>query len=435
MTQLTRPVRTRVRVASDFGGITLSAGGLGARAALARRRRPAAALDGATPTDFDPMADAVRDDPYPAYRELLAGGPLHHNAKLNVFILSRYDDVRAAGRASDQLSSAEGVMRHRLPMMLTQDRPDHTRMRHVLAREFTRDALTAMRPRVEQLAHEAIDAMLAAPGADAVAVLAQPLPVAIIADLLGVPRADLPAFRRWSDGVVEGFVADPSLAAMGRTRHVIAAVTGLRVYVERQLESRRADPTDDLLGRLGAAAAAGELSDNEAFWSALMLIVAGNETTTSLLGTMLLAFAQHPDQYDLVRGDPSLAGAAIEEAMRHVAPIQGFFRTARVAYAVGDATIPAGARTMLLYGAANRDPRRYDHPDRFDVRRNPTDHLAFGSGIHYCLGAHLARLECQVVLEALAERVAEIRLAGQPRWTRNPSLRGLASLPLTLVAA
>jgi cytochrome P450 len=388
------------------------------------------------PTDFDPMDDAVRDDPYPAYRELLAGGPLHHNRRLNIFILSRYDDVRAAGRASDQLSSAEGVirLRHRLPMMLTQDRPDHTRMRRILVREFTKDALTELRPRVEQLAHDSIDAMLAAGPADAVPQLSQPLPVAIIADLLGVPRADLPAFRRWSDGVVEGFATDPSFATLGRTRHVVSAVAGIRLYVERELACRRSDPTDDLLGRLSAAADAGELSDNEVFWSALMLLVAGNETTTSLLGTLLLAFAQHPDQYRLLRDDRSLAGAAIEEAMRHVAPVQSFFRTARAAYDVGGATIPAGGRVMLLYGAANRDPRRYEYPDRFDIRRDPTDHLAFGSGIHFCLGAHLARLESQIVLTALVERIAEIHLAGSPRWTRNPSLRGLASLPVTLVA-
>jgi cytochrome P450 len=430
-------LRTGTRVARDFGEIALSAGRLEARAALARRRRGGGALAGIERTEFDPMDPDVRDDPYPAYRRLLAGGPVHHNPRFDVFFLTRHADVRAAARAGDRLSSAEGVvrMRHRLPMMLTRDRPDHTRMRRLLAGEFTRERLGELRPRIEELAHAAIDEMLASPGTDAVTVLAQPLPVALIADLLGVPRSDLPAFRRWSDAVVEGFGSDLGREALRRARRIVGGVAGLRAYVARELASRERHPSGDLIGRLSAAEQAGELTSDEVFWAALMLLVAGNETTTSLLGSLLLAFAEHPGQYELVRRDPALIGAAIDEAMRHQAPIQGMFRSALDDYAVGAATIPAGARVLLLYGAANRDPRRYEDPDRFDVRRAPSDHLAFGSGIHFCLGSHLARLEGQVVLEALIGRVGEIALAGPPRWTRNPSLRGLGSLRLALSPA
>ena len=185
------------------------------------------------------MDDAVLEDPYPAYRELLAGGPVHHNARLGVWVLSHYEDVRAAGRASDQLSSAEGVirLRHRLPMMLTIGTAPTTpacAASSPASSPATRWRRCARASR--SYASEAVDSMLAAPRRDAVATLAQPLPVAMIAELLGVPDVDLPRFRRWSDDIVEGFNTDPSFAAMRRTRSVVAAVAALRAYVERQLE-------------------------------------------------------------------------------------------------------------------------------------------------------------------------------------------------------
>jgi cytochrome P450 len=147
---------------------------------------------------------------------------------------------------------------------------------------------------------------------------------------------------------------------------------------------------------------------------------------------MLLALAEDPEQYERLAADQSLIRPAVEEALRHTSPIQGMYRVAREDYEVGDASVPAGGRVLLLFGAANRDPRHYPDPDRFDVARNPADHLGFGTGVHFCLGAHLARLEAEVVLRLLTERIARIELAGEPRWRHNPALRGLASLPLRL---
>ena len=190
-----------------------------------------------------------------------------------------------------------------------------------------------------------------------------------------------------------------------------------------------------MLSGLLSSSEDGALAEEELFWFALLLLVAGNETTTSLLGTMLLSLARHPEQYRRLRESPSLIPSAVEEALRHTSPIQGLYRTAIAPYRVGDATVPAGGRVLLLYGAANRDPRQYPEPGRFLVERNPTDHVAFGSGIHFCLGAHLARIEAGVVLRELVERVSAIEPAGEPVWMQNPSLRGLRRLPLRLQPA
>ena len=190
-----------------------------------------------------------------------------------------------------------------------------------------------------------------------------------------------------------------------------------------------------MLSRLLEPREDGALTSDEVFWFCLLLLVAGNETTTSLLGNILLTFAEHPDQWELVRVRPELVPQAIEESVRMDAPIQGLFRTAVAPYRIGDAEVPVGGRVLLLFGSANRDPRRYDDPDCFVVERKATDHVGFGSGIHLCLGAHLARLEATIVLTQLAQRVRRFELAGEPVRGTNPILRGMARLALTLVPA
>jgi beta-dihydromenaquinone-9 omega-hydroxylase len=389
---------------------------------------------GAALTDFDPLDPDELADPYPSYHTLLQGPSLHYNRKRAVWLLCRYEDVRAGARANDKLSSAESVARYRasFPMMLTVDRPEHTRLRKVVSRDFTRDAMERSRPEIERLARDAVGRMLARGESDAVAELASPLPVAVIAHVLGVPPADLPAFRAWSDRIVEGFGVAPGTGVRS-SLSVLGATVKLRSYFLEHFEQRRRSGGEDLLGRMLASSEDGRLSEDELFWFGFMLLVAGNETTTSLFGTMLLSFATHPGEWAKLRDDPGLVPSAVEEALRHTAPIQGLYRTALSDYRVGSATIPAGGRVLLLYGAANRDPRHYPDPDDFRIERNPADHLAFGSGIHFCLGAHLARLEAAVVLRELVDRVEAIEPAGEPEWNPNPSLRGLSRLPLRLV--
>ena len=221
----------------------------------------------------------------------------------------------------------------------------------------------------------------------------------------------------------QGFVADAA--------HPQRLAPLAFVYLQ-PVESGELLGRDTLLGRLVATAGDGEISRDELFYFALLLLLAGNETTTNLLGTMFLTLSENPDQFREIRQNPdALVASAIEEQLRFSSPIQGFYRTAKIAYRVGDATIPAGARVALLWGAANRDPRQFDNPDAFVVARNPS-HVAFGSGIHLCLGASLARMESRAVLREVVERVQRIEVIGTPQWTTNSSLRGLAQMQVVL---
>jgi cytochrome P450 len=388
------------------------------------------------PLVYDPFAAEVIADPYPWYRRLQDEAPLYRQEALDFWVLSRYDDVLAGARAHSMLSSAESVIYARmpLPMMLTMDPPDHTRLRRLVTRDFTPTAVGQWRPLIEKLACEAVDAMLAQGTVDVVADLASPLPVKVIAEVLGVSAADYAQFREWSDLAVESLaLTDPDDSE--RAARAIGGILAMQAYFADLTEERRRQPRDDMLSRLVQPREDGALTSDEVFWFCLLLLVAGNETTTSLLGNILLAFAEHPDQWDLVRARPALLPLAIEESVRRDAPIQGLFRTAVAPYRVGGGEIPVGGRVLLLFGAANRDPRRYDDPDAFLVERGVNDHVGFGSGIHLCLGAHLARLEATVVLAQLVERVRRFELTGKPVRGTNPILRGMAHLPLTLVAA
>ena len=287
---------------------------------------------------------------------------------------------------------------------------------------------------VEGVVREAFEALPRDAPFDAVAALSGPIPVEVIAELLGIPRADRARFREWSDRVVVAFGVVTYTALARNIGSIFSSTVALHRYLNAAIAERRGAPRDDLVSHLIASSEDGRLTEEELFWFTFLLLVAGNETTTSLLGGMLIAFARNPDQYARVREDPSLILNVVEESLRYVSPIQGLYRTALHDHAVGDATVPAGERVLLAFGAANRDPRRYPDPDRFLVDRDASDHLAFGSGIHFCLGAQLARLEATVFLHELLGRPSAVELAGEPVWTGNPALRALASLPVRLRA-
>jgi cytochrome P450 len=254
----------------------------------------------------------------------------------------------------------------------------------------------------------------------------------MIAHILGIPPKDEEFFRYWSNETVR--VANIQVTPRGLWE-ILPSLNGVRhlhSYFCSRIESGELLGHDTLLGRLVATAGDGEISREELFYFTLLLLLAGNETTTNLLSTMFLTLSENPDQFELIRQDPdALIGSAIEEQLRFSSPIQGFYRTAKTAYRVGEATIPAGARVALLWGAANRDPRQFDNPDAFVAARNPS-HVAFGSGIHLCLGASLARMESRAVLRELVERVDRIDILGAPKWTTNSSLRGLARMQVAL---
>ena len=420
-------LKSDVRLARTYGPLvarTLTAN----IAELAHfKMAPGAIARGVQVTDFDPFNPVTAADPYPGYQQLLAGGPVHYSPRRGIYLLSRHANVRAAARADDVMSSAEGVTMGRveLPVLLTSDRPAHTRMRKQVQPAFTRGALESWRPMVDRLARELVSELMARPGADVVATLAAPMPMRMIAHILGVPPAHERSFRHWSNNTVH--IANIDISRRGLMQFVptLSGFRHLHAYFTEQLPMLG---TDTLLGRLGANVEDGQVSDEELFFFAVLLLLAGNETTTNLLSTLFLTLAEHPDQLALLQNRPELIPSAIEEQLRYMSPIQSFFRTARADYRVGDETIPAGSRVLLIWGAANRDPREYDDPDTFRADRNPTGHLAFGSGIHLCLGAQLARMEAQAVLRELVENVERIDVTGTPTWSTNPNLRGLTRL-------
>jgi beta-dihydromenaquinone-9 omega-hydroxylase len=385
-------------------------------------------------TSFDPFDPVTAANPYPGYAELLAGPRVRYNRKRNVFLLSRYDDVRAAARNDAMLSSTEGVTRSRgrIPVLLNLDPPRHTELRRKVQPAFARGALTSWQPMVDQLADELVSDLLANPGSDVVQRLAVPMPVRLIAHIMGIPPEDEKFFRYWSNEAIRVANVQTTPRGLWQLLPALNATRHLHSYFCDRIESGELLARDTLLGRLVATAGDGEISRDELFYFALLLLLAGNETTTNLLSTMFLTLSENPDQFELIRQDPdALIGSAIEEQLRFSSPIQGFYRTAKTDYRVGEATIPAGARVALLWGAANRDPRQFDTPDAFVAARNPS-HVAFGSGIHLCLGASLARMESRAVLRELVEHVQRIDIVGTPEWTTNSSLRGLARMHVTL---
>lgn len=389
---------------------------------------------GIAETSFDPLDPATAANPYPGYAELLRGPRVHYNRKRSVFLLSRYEDVRAAARDEAMLTSAEGVTRSRtkLPVLLTMDPPRHTELRRKVQPAFARGALSSWQPTVDRLAAELVSDLLADPGSDVVERLAVPMPVRLIAHILGIPPEDEKFFRYWSNEAVR--VANIQMTPKGLWQILpsLNATRHLHSYFSSRFRSGELLGSDSLLGRLVAITGEGELSRDELFYFALLLLLAGNETTTNLLSTVFLTLSENPDQFELIRRDPdTLVCSAVEEQLRYSSPVQGFYRTTKARYAVGNATIPSGARVALLWGAANRDPRQFDNPDAFRAARNPS-HVAFGSGIHLCLGAGLARMESRAVLRELVERVGRIDIVGTPKWTTNSSLRGLERMKVAL---
>lgn len=389
-----------------------------------------------TPLDaYDPFASDVIADPFPHYAWMREHAPVFHNATHELWALTRYDDVRAALRNHDVFSSTEGVGSERrpVPMMISYDPPDHTRLRRMVQRDFTPKAITTVwEPVVERLVDELVDDLIERGTADLSETVSYPLPVALIADILGVPRDRRPDFKRWSDNTIDalGGGLDPEASYAAEL-----GIIEFAQYCLAQIQDRRAHPGDDLISLLLEPRSGEVLSDDELVSFVVLLLVAGNETTTNLIGNMVLTFMRHPDQWTRLKTRPDLVPAAIEEVLRYESPIQGFFRNTLVDHELHGVTIPAGAKVMMLYGAANRDERHFVDPDEFRVDRARQDHLAFGAGIHLCLGAPLARLEGTYLLRRLLERVDHFEPAGPVVRTRNPLLRGVRHLPVTAIEA
>lgn len=396
------------------------------------RRTPARrAARNVARTTFDPTTPAAIADPYPALTRLRAH-PVHVNEKLNVWMLARHADVTAAARAHHVLSSGSGILLRSapLPTVVTTDGADHERLRRIIAPSFTPSAIRRLAAALDEFVTPGVDALVRGDVVDAVPALTVPLPVSAIALMLGVDEARWQDFRVWSQDVTSLFaVRSPADLAL-TTGRALPGMLALRGLIVGEMRRRHHTDSDDILGRLSRSVTHGEMTLLEAVSAALLLLVAGNETTTNLLGTLLVVLARDPNLYARLRDQRELIPAAIEETLRWGSPVQWVGRSTLAPYPVGDTVIPARSRVVLFYAGANRDPQRFDDPDRFDVDRKPHGHTGFGHGTHFCMGAHLARLEVTVALNQLLDRVAHLELAGPVSWTTTPSLSGPTSVPL-----
>lgn len=412
----------------------VAAARLNVTAALRTRRRGFSGWTGAVNTEYDPLDPAVAAQPHAAYDALHRSGRVHYNPRRATWILHRLDDVRAALLSTDQVTSSHGVTRVRMiaDLVVVTDGEQHSRLRKQVQPAFTKGALESWRNIIDKLAAELVDEMIGPGGCDAVQRLTVPMPLRAIAAILGVPESDIADFRRWSDDSTQLINFTPTVNGLVSTARSMRAAVALRRYFLKHLADGHLKGSDTVLGRLLAHNTDGGLSDDQLFYIAILLLIAGNETTTNLLGGMLHTYAQCPDQYDMIRANPDLIPVAIEEHLRYTSPIQNLYRYTRADYEIGDVTIPSGSRVLMSFGAANRDPRAFDNPNTFQADRNPRSHIAFGYGAHLCLGAPLARMEAQAVLRELVDRVSRIELTGPTTWSTNSSLRGPTKLPVVL---
>ncbi len=387
----------------------------------------------------DPEAIA---NPYPLLRELRETAPVHKIGFADFWALTRYDDCRAVLRDL-RLGAAEPGMEvptlagraARQPegerSMLFLNPPDHTRLRSLVSRAFTPRRVAGLRPVVESMTSELLDTLAEAGGGDLIDMLAFPLPANVISELVGVPRSD----RDWLRPLVADLTAnlEPSTTPE-EAESAEAAGEQVRLYVHDLIARRRAAPADDLLsGLIEASDGADRLTEGEVALTVMLIYAAGFETTSNLIGNIVYTLLRHPDQLELLRADRSLVPTAVDEVLRYETPVQLDGRLAFEDVEVGGVVIPKGHSVMTLLGAANRDPAVIDRPDTFDVTRSEVPLLSFSSGIHYCLGASLARLEGQVVLDGLLERFPTWHgLQQPPPWKQRITLRGLANLQVTL---
>ncbi|MFZ4516188.1 MAG: cytochrome P450 [Acidimicrobiia bacterium] len=383
---------------------------------------------------FDPFDPVVIENPYPFYAALRADCPVVHNAEHDIWALSRHADVHAALRDVKQFSSVQGVgSEYRpVPMMIACDPPDHTRLRRIVQRDFTPSAITSWEPRIRSLVDQLLDAAIERGAGDWSATVAMPLPVWVICEMLGLPHEDREQLTVWSDDTLTALGG--RLDAETSVR-VESQVIAFAEYLDAQIEQRRRVPADDLITRLLRPFKGELLSPYELVSFVMLLLVAGNETTTNLMNNFVQSMIEHPAQWERLKAAPQYLSNAIEESLRYESPIQGFFRTTTCDVTVHETTIPEGAKVMLLFGSANRDERAFVDADRFDVRREIGNHLAFGSGIHLCLGAPIARLEMQVLVRAMLDRLNRFEPAGPIVRTSNPLLRGAAELPVQVIPA
>ena len=395
--------------------------------------------------EFNPLSPEFLKDPYPFYHLLRAQKPIHW-FPLGFWVASRHADInlvlkdkRFGKRYVQRMTGRYGPEIMDNPLyammsrwMLTQDPPDHTRLRGLVVKAFTARRVEEMRPRIQQLVDALIDAVADKGEMDLIQDFAHPLPTNVICDMLGIPEQDRPQFTESSR--ISARMIDPTPMSEAEMATSKETTDALVAYFEKLFELRRREPGDDLTTLLVQVEDAGErLSEDELIANIILLFGAGHETTVNLIGNGLLALHRNPDQPARLKADPSLIPNAVEELLRFDSSVQMTTRTALVDLELGGTKIKEGEAVLCLLGAANRDPEIYEDPDRLDVGRPDIQPSSFGGGIHYCLGAQLARIEAEIALATLFRRLPDLEVHGldAPQWRPTFTLRGLTTLPAT----
>ena len=398
--------------------------------------------------DIDLSGPEAASDPYPLYDQVRAEDPVHWNESDKSWYILRYADLMSIIRDERMSSERIQLLFRSLPSeerdesslfvdaisswMLMSDPPSHTRMRALVNKAFTPRMIENMRSRIQSLVDGMLDGVQGKGQMDVIADLAVPLPGIVISDMLGVPEENQPQFKKWSNDIAMGLAASDSLgSAIERIQMGQKSLLELSEYFRGIIESLRGHPQDNLLSSLVEAEEAGDkLTEVELVANCVLLMFAGNETTTNLIGNGTLALLQNPDQKQKLQDDGGLIGSAVEELLRFDGPIQKTRRTADVE--IGGKTIKSGDLIALCYGSANRDPEQFEEPNRLDIARADNRHASFAQGIHYCLGAALARMEGQIAIGTLLNRMPDIKLETEI-LERNPSIVfwGLKALPVS----
>jgi cytochrome P450 len=393
---------------------------------------------------FEPGDPAFVADPYPTYRDLRRDAPVRYDEATDHWLISRYEDVngllrdRGLGRTYLHVATHEEMGRPPDPAsqapfwhlirsgILDMEPPDHTRVRRLVAKAFTPKYVESLRPRVQEI----VDALIedaSAPGEfDLLSAIAEPLPVAVIAEMLGIPEPDRRHLRPWSADICKMYELNPPLESQ---RDAVRASTEFSEYLRVLARERRSAPGDDLISALVEVVDDGEtLTQDELVGTCVLLLNAGHEATVSSTAIGWWTLFRHPDQLRQLREDRSLIPRAVEELLRFDTPLQMFERWVLEPFELHGIEIPRGAELGLLFGSANRDPDVFDAPDELRLDRDPNPHLTFGAGIHFCLGAPLGRMELQLSFATLLERFPSLELVEEPRWRPNYVVRGLEGL-------